>query len=191
MEEGGKNRSGKLESTDTSARQVWFHLDSNAYNRTSQERGSGGGWCTCSGRTTWDSALPLGSLHCGFPPCQVRAKAPSPVHSLGSCDDMKGVLGVKALIRQQSALQVLVSVVTAFVSVIILSCSIILCWRAACQAVKYTCYFHICRAKCMGLPRPVSTDLRHQAGTRDRPQELRTGVHVDLRECALSDQGWS
>lgn len=101
-------------------------------------------------RMRFCSSVYLAALR--FPPCQVRAKAPSPVYSLGCCDDIRGVPCVKALTKQQSALQVLVSAITAFVSVIILSCSIILCWRAACQAVKCTCCFHICRVKCMGCP---------------------------------------
>lgn len=50
---------------------------------------------------------------------------------------------MKALIELQRALQVLGSVITVFVSTIILSCSIILCWRAAaCQAVKYSVFPH-------------------------------------------------
>lgn len=63
--------------------------------------------------------------------------------ALGGCDDQKRMPCVKELIKLPSALQVLDSVIIAFVRAISRSCSIILFWRAACQAMKCTQYFHI------------------------------------------------
>lgn len=66
---------------------------------------------------------------------------------------------VKVLIKPQSARQVLESVIIAFVSAIILSCSIILRWRAACRVVKCTQGFYIHKEKHVPLSRPGSTNL--------------------------------
>ena len=54
---------------------------------------------------------------------------------------------MKGLVKRPSAVQVLDRVIIAFVSAIILSCSIILCWRAACRAVKCTQHFRITQSE--------------------------------------------
>lgn len=88
-------------------------------------------------------ALSLTCLHCRFLPCQMRIKLPARLMALGCCDDQKRMPCVKVHIKLPSALQALDGVIIAFVRAIIHSRSIILFWRAACQAMKCTQYFHI------------------------------------------------
>lgn len=49
--------------------------------------------------------------------------------------------------------------ITALLSAMGLFCSIILCWRAACQTVKGTWYCHVYKVTCLKLPESVSSGL--------------------------------